>query len=92
MREFRTEPVLRPWGVIVAMSRDRSGAERQAARMRHRHAGVLGGESLDYSRGRRAGLPGRFTYAQVGRNSRDAADALCARLRGDGGDCMVLKN
>jgi hypothetical protein len=92
LREFRSEPALRPWGVIVAMSRDGVSAERQAARLKNRHAGVLGGEAVDYSRGRRPGLPGRFTYAQVGRHTRAEADALCARLRGDGGDCMVLKN
>jgi hypothetical protein len=91
-REFSTEPALLPWGVVVALNRDRSGAERQAARIKHRHAGVLDGETISYSRGRRAGLPGRFTYAQVGRQTRAQADALCTRLRGAGGDCMVLKN
>jgi hypothetical protein len=92
LREFRSEPVLQPWGVIVAMSRDGSAAERQVARLKNRHAGVLGGEAVDYSRARRPGLPGRFTYAQVGRHSRAEADALCDRLRSAGGDCMVLKN
>ena len=31
LREFRTEPALLPWGVVVAMNRDIAGAERQAA-------------------------------------------------------------
>jgi hypothetical protein len=92
LREFRSEPALQPWGVVLAMNRDEDGAERQVARLRHRHAGVLGEETVSYTRGRRAGLPGRFTYAQVGRPTRGEADALCARLRGAGGDCMVLKN
>ena len=74
------------------MNRDATGAERQVARLRHRHAAVLGGETISYSRGRRAGLPGRFHYAQVGRPTRAEADALCDRLRGAGGDCMVLRN
>jgi hypothetical protein len=92
LREFRSEPALMPWGVVVAMNRDGTAAERQVARLKNRHAGVLGGETVSYTRARRPGLPGRFTYAQVGRGSRGDADALCARLRGDGGDCMVLKN
>ena len=92
LKEFRTAPVLSPWGVVVAMNRDSTGAERQATRLKNRHAAVLGGETIDYSRGRRAGLPGRFHYAQVGRATRAEADAFCARLRGDGGDCMVLRN
>jgi hypothetical protein len=92
LREFRSEPVLPPWGVVLAMNRDDAGAERQIARLKNRHAGILGGETVSYTRGRRAGLPGRFHYAQVGRQTRAEADALCARLRGDGADCMVLKN
>ena len=92
LREFRSEPALLPWGVVVAMNRDATGAERQVARLVHRHAGVLDDETVSYTRGRRPGLPGRFTYAQVGRQTRGDADALCARLRGAGGDCMVLKN
>ena len=74
------------------MNRDATGAERQVARLMHRHAGVLDDETVRYTRGRRPGLPGRFTYAQVGQQTRGDADALCARLRGAGGDCMVLKN
>ena len=92
LEEFRTEPVLLPWGVVVAMSRDGAGAERQVARLKNRHASVLGDQAISYSRARRAGLPGRFHYAQVGRQTRGEADAFCARLRGDGGDCMVLRN
>lgn len=92
LRGFRTAPVLRPWGVIVASARDRAGAERQAGRLRHRHAAVLGGEDVMVAEGRAPGLPRRLHMAQVGRDSRAEADALCARLRAAGGDCMVLRN
>ena len=51
----------------------------------------VGGQPRGHAR-RRAGLPGRFHYAQVGRPTRAEADALCDRLRGAGGDCMVLRN
>jgi hypothetical protein len=92
LRAFRTEPQVLPWGVVVASNRDRSGAERQVARLQNRHAAVLRGEAVTYTRTRRAGMPAPLYYAQVGRPSRDGADALCARLRATGGDCMVLRN
>ena len=33
-----------------------------------------------------------LNYAQIGRNSRAEAEALCDRLRAAGGDCMVQRN
>ena len=92
IREFRSTPPLLPWGVVVASNRDSAGAERQVARLKHRHAGVLGGEPVSYSRSRRPGMPGKLYFAQVGRETRAEADALCGRLRAAGGDCMVLRN
>jgi hypothetical protein len=89
---FRSTPPLLPWGVVVASNRDSAGAERQVARLKHRHAAVLGGEAVSYSRGRRPGMPGKLYFAQVGRGTRAEADALCGRLRAAGGDCMVLRN
>jgi hypothetical protein len=90
LRELK--PPLPPWGVVVASNRDADGAERQVARLQNRYAAVLAGEPVSYSRGRRAGMPGAMLFAQVGRPSRAEAEALCARLRAAGGDCMVLKN
>lgn len=89
---FRSTPPLMPWGVVVASNRDSAGAERQVARLKHRHAAVLGGEPVSYSRSRRPGMPGKLYFAQVGRETRAEADALCGRLRAAGGDCMVLRN
>lgn len=85
-------PKLSPWGVVIASNRDRDGAERQVERLMNRHRALLGGETVNYSRNRRPGMPGRLNYAQVGRDTREAAEALCGRLRGVGADCMVLKN
>jgi soluble lytic murein transglycosylase-like protein len=81
-----------PWGVIFASHRERAGAEHVAERLRHRYAAVLDGEEFAYTRGKRAGMYRAMTMAQVGRPSRGEAEALCARLRAAGGDCMVLKN
>lgn len=90
LREFR--PALQPWGVVVAMNRDSTGAERQVARLKNRIGTLLAAETVSYTRDRRPGLAGRFHFAQVGRQTRADADAFCARLRAAGGDCMVLKN
>lgn len=92
LRAFPTEPPLLPWGVVIASHRDRAGAERQVARLGNRHAAVLRGEAFAYARVRRAGMPRALVFAQVGRQSRAEAEALCDRLRRAGGDCMVLRN
>ena len=92
LREFKTTPALLPWGVIVASNREQDGARRQAERLQNRFAAVLEGEPVSYSRGRRAGMPRSMHFAQIGRNSRAEADALCTRLRAAGGDCMVISN
>lgn len=85
-------PLLKPWGVILASNRARPGLDRATARLRHRHAALLAGERVDVADRRLPGLPRRMHLAQIGRDSRAEADALCARLRAAGGDCMVLRN
>jgi soluble lytic murein transglycosylase-like protein len=92
LREFRSGPPVLPWGVIVASNRDRDGAERQVGRLQNRFSAILAGEPVSYDRGTRPGMPNRLYMAQIGRESRAEADALCARLRQSGGDCMVLRN
>ena len=91
-RAFPSSPPVLPWGVVVASNRDLGGAERQVARLKNRHAAVLGGEPVSYTSGRRPGMPRALHFAQIGRNTRAEADGLCARLRAAGGDCMVLRN
>lgn len=90
LREPRA-PVL-PWGVVVASNRDSDGAERQVARLKNRYAAIIGGETVNYTRGKRAGMARALHFAQIGRGSRSEAEALCGRLRAKGGDCMVLRN
>ena len=62
----------------------RAAAEPPRRRARRRD------RSATPAAGGRAARP--LHLAQVGRPTRAEADALCARLRGDGGDCMVLRN
>jgi hypothetical protein len=92
VREFRNAPMLKPWGVVIASNRHSDGVARQAERLRNRYAPVLAAETVAYSRGRRPGMPATMHFAQVGRDSRAEAEALCGRLRAVGGDCMVLRN
>ena len=81
-----------PWGVVLASSRSTDGAERQVARLQNRHASILRGEPVRYSRGRMPGMPQSLVFAEIGRDTRSAADALCRKLQGDGADCLVRKN
>ncbi|MFO1207719.1 MAG: lytic transglycosylase domain-containing protein [Amaricoccus sp.] len=86
------KPALKPWGVVLASNRSSDGAARQVERLRNRYAGVLRGETVSYSGGRMPGMPQRLVFAQVGRDTRSAADALCGRLRASGGACLVRRN
>ncbi len=92
LRERPADDPLAPWGVIIASNASRDGAERQVARLRNRHASVIEAERVAYARSRLPGIPRRLHSAQIGRDSRADADALCARLRASGGACLVLKN
>jgi hypothetical protein len=91
-RAFAAGPPPKPWGVVIASNRDRDGAERQVARLMNRHEAVLRGEAVDYTRSRWAGMPRHLHVAQVGRQTRDEAEALCRRLKAAGGACVVRRN
>ncbi len=91
-REYAATPPPRPWGVILASNRDRDGAERQMERLSNRYAAILRGEQVSYTHARPPGMPRRLHMAQIGRDSRAEAEALCTRLRAAGGACMVLRN
>lgn len=85
-----SEP-LRAWGVIIATNRDREGARRQVARLGNR-VPMLAAERISYARPKRLGLSRSLVAAQVGRDTREEADAFCAKYRANGGDCVVLRN
>ena len=91
-REFRSVPPVLPWGVVLASNRAHDGLERQVARLQNRHAAILRGEPVSYPHGRGRGIARSLQFAQIGRGTRAEAEALCARLQSDGGDCMVLRN
>jgi hypothetical protein len=58
----------------------------------NRHAAVLRGETVSYTQSRWAGMPRRLHVAQLGRESRAEAEALCQRLKAAGGACVVRRN
>jgi hypothetical protein len=85
------EPELRPWAAIIAGQDSREAAEAQAARV-VAEVGVLEGERIDVARQRLPGMPARRHFAQVGRDTRDEAEQLCAQVRAAGGACLVRRN
>lgn len=87
---FRS-PLL-PWGVIIAGQDSREAAERAARRLGRGHGGLLAGERIDYTHDRFPGMRQPRHFAQVGRQTRAEAEALCARLRATGAGCIVRRN
>jgi hypothetical protein len=86
------EPPLLPWGVILAAQGSRDAAERQARRLGDDLGSVLDGERIVYTRARMPGMAQRRHIAQIGRDTRAEADALCGRIRANGATCIVLRN
>jgi hypothetical protein len=62
------------------------------SRLADRHGGILGEEEIVHARLRVPGMARPRHVAQIGRESREEAEALCAELRADGAVCMVLRN
>lgn len=98
-RQFRrfkpalSSPPPKAWGVQIAIHGNQQVARRLFRQVEKAHRPVIGGETLYLTRERGGprGLRRRF-IAQVGRDSRADALALCARIRARGGVCKVLKN
>ncbi len=92
LREFHTPQLILPWGVMLASHSSRDVAQRSAARVLQRFGAVLGAQPVVYTRTRIPGMAGRRHVAQIGHDTRSDANKLCARLRGAGGSCIVLRN
>ena len=81
------------WGVGIATSFSKDDALAQFAKVKQDHSEVLGSyeptvvETCDLHMGT------KLQYsARISTDSRDAADALCAKLKNAGGACIVQKN
>lgn len=89
----RPKPVLKPWGVQLAFGRSRAQASAAYQRRTASCRSVIGSAKPDYINvanriSRRKG----YVMARIGRNSREGADQLCARLRQAGCSCAVYAN
>jgi SPOR domain len=81
------------WGVEIATSFSKDEALAEFAKIKQDHASVLGSydatviETCDLHMGT------KLQYsARISTDTRDEADALCAKLQNDGGACIVQKN
>lgn len=87
------EGAARPWGVQLGGGFSRGLALAMFSRAERQFGSILKGKDtlilrqMFRSRGTRA-----FYQVRVGENTREAADALCSRLRSAGGACMVMRN
>ncbi|ALN72170.1 lytic transglycosylase domain-containing protein [Aureimonas sp. AU20] len=83
---------MRPWGAQVAGHPNEAIAVRLYRKLQDRYPGVLGGVEPIVMRTRPLSGPRRITAIRIGANTRGAADAFCAKYRGVGGSCVVMKN
>jgi hypothetical protein len=87
------EPPLKPWGVQIAFGKSKAQAQAAYARRVAGCPAPLSGEKPDYIKVKhRASRQKGFVMARVGRNSREAADKLCASVRASGCPCAVYTN
>jgi hypothetical protein len=83
----------KPWGVIIAGGFSESQTLASFSRVKIRYATLLKDElpmivrTRNLSRGRSL-----LVRVMIGRNNRNEAEALCARLRAQNGACIVSKN
>jgi hypothetical protein len=85
-----SSPAWGPWGVQLAGNWTEAGVLAAYERLRRRYSAVLGDRlPLVLDGRRRAGSP---FLVRVSENTRQAANALCAKLTAAGGACIVLRN
>lgn len=87
------KPPLKPWGAQVAYGRTQAQAQTAYARRLAKCAASLASEKPDYIKVKhRASRQKGFVMARIGRNSREAANKLCASVRASGCHCAVYAN
>ncbi|MDH3196311.1 MAG: lytic transglycosylase domain-containing protein [Hyphomicrobiales bacterium] len=82
-----------PWGVQIAGDFSQSRALSQFRLVQKRFRSVIGGHEPIIVRAKAPSRGRRPIYAiRIGAEDKRAAEKLCARLRGKGGFCIVMKN
>jgi hypothetical protein len=89
-----SEPQSRPaWGIVIATAFSKDDALKQFAAAKQDHSSVLGSYDPIVVETCNLNMGTKLQYsARVGMDSREDADALCAKLQADGGACIVQKN
>jgi len=83
---------VKPWGVQIAGNFRRSAAIAQYQRVKARYPALLSEYEPVVSRVR-SPIGRRGIYAvRIGVDSRAGANAICQKLRGAGGSCVVMRN
>ena len=89
----RPEPRLKPWGVQLAFGKSRKQARVAYSSKTTQCKSAVAKEKPDYINVKhRASRQKGYVMARIGRNTRDAADKLCAQIRRAGCVCAVYAN
>jgi hypothetical protein len=81
------------WGVEIATSFSKEDALAQFARVKQDHDDILGSYAPTVVESCNLHMGTKLQYsARISLDSREDADALCTKLRADGGACIVQKN
>lgn len=89
----RPKPAVKPWGVQLAFGKSKAQARAAYDQRTASCRTLTDAEKPDYLNVKhRASRQKGFVMARIGRNTRKAADALCAKLRRAGCICAVYAN
>lgn len=93
MPTFEFEPgPWKPWGVQVAAFFSPQNTQRAFKRIQARFSGLIGDETPMILAERNPAFGRRIRYhARIGRDTREAAEQLCAQIQKAGGACIVMK-
>ena len=83
----------KPWGVMLAQNFSQGVVVRRFERVQAAYSKVIGDEKMMLLMARNPSFGPRLRHiAMIGREKREDAEALCARLQNAGGACIVRKN
>ena len=81
------------WGIVIATSFVKDDALAQFAKVKQDHSDILGSYEPIVVETCNLNMGTKLQYsARIGTDSREDAEALCAKLQEDGGACIVQKN
>ncbi|KAB0679253.1 lytic transglycosylase domain-containing protein [Aureimonas leprariae] len=83
---------MRPWGAQIAGNPNEAIAVNIFHKLQDRYPSVLGDLKPIVMRVRPLSGPRRITAIRIGADSRREANSFCAKYRGAGGACVVLRN